>query len=284
MQNIKILVPADLSFSSGVREIAQEAGHRAGFEKKQTNMVRLVVDELFMNAVRYGSSEESHVFFEIIIEEAKLICAMEDEGKGDQKINAAELKSIIQKESDNVSLNKAHGRGLAQITSTLVQAFEVSDKEGGGLRIEFIIDKKVNEEKRPSISQGESTKILPEAEVKISGEVDLNNIDEVSENVERLFQEKNDIAFRLILDFSELQYCNSTFLGNLAAWQSLLDEMGGEGVIKKPTSGIYEILDLVGLTSIYKVEGLTEGEEKDGEKDEKKEELSQGNSKFHSVD
>ncbi|MBT4937414.1 STAS domain-containing protein [Candidatus Peregrinibacteria bacterium] len=277
MQNIKILVPADLSFSSGVREIAQEAARRAGFERKQTNMVRLVIDELFMNAVRYGSKEKSHVFFEIIIEESQLICAIEDEGKGEHKVTADELKNIIQKETDNVSLNKAHGRGLAQITSTLVQAFEITDKENGGLRIEFVIKKQLSEDKKSSVSLEESQKILPEAELKISGEVDLNNIEEVSENIEKLFSEKKDIPFCLILDFSELRYCNSTFLGSLAAWQSVLSERGGEGLIKNPTAEIFEILDLVGLTSIYRVE-----HSKGGEKSKKEE--GEGKSEFHKVD
>jgi anti-anti-sigma factor len=254
MFNIKILVPADLSFSSGVRDIAQEAANKAGFENKQVNMLRLVVDELFMNAVRYGSDNQSHVFFEAIIEPGKIICAFEDEGKGNTRITAEDLKNIIKKESENVSLNKSHGRGLAQITSTLVQAFEVSNKECGGLRMEFVMDKLNFAKKETSLNQkAKEEKILPTVEELISGEVDLNNMNEISEKIESIFKKHKDIPFRLVLDCSKLGYCNSTFLGSLAQWQSTLEENGGECVIKNPTQSIFEIFDLVGITSICKV-------------------------------
>ena len=254
--NVKILVPANLKFSAGVREISKEAGINAGFSNKQVNMFRLVIDELFMNAIRYGSDETSNVFVEIFIEENKLICAVEDEGKGEKKITAEDLKTIIQRETENTSLEKIHGRGLAQITSVLVKEFEVLDKENGGLRIEFIMEKCEDQELTKYKTQLKSPKvekILPEKTFKIQGNNANNNIEELSNSIKNFIQEHKDKAFRLILDLSELEYCDSMFLGKIAMWHSQLEANDGECVISKPSSQVFETIDLIGLTNVLTV-------------------------------
>lgn len=263
MKNIKVLLPANLSYSSAVRDIAQEAAKEAGFERKQTNMCRLVVDEIFMNAVRYGSNKDSHVFIEGVINENQLIFAVEDEGKGAKHVNAAELKTIIQQEVDNVSLKKTHGRGLAQITSNLVKAYEIYDKEGGGLRIEFVLEKQdeITSEVEASFLTRDASKILPEVKIALSGSIDLNNIEEEALKVNSILEEHAEHAFRLILDMENLSYCNSTFLGYLAAWQSDIEDKGGEAVIQNPSESVFEIMDLVGLTQIFVIEGKKQKEE-----------------------
>lgn len=274
MKNIKILLPASLAYSAAVREIAEEAAKQAGFERKQTNMCRLVVDEIFMNAVRYGSDKESHVFIEGVINENQLIFAVEDEGKGVKKVSAGELKTIIQQEVDNVSLKKTHGRGLAQITSNLVKAYEIYDKEGGGLRIEFVLEKQdETTTEREDFLQRDTSKILPEVKIDLSGSIDLNNIEEHALKISSILEEHTEHAFRLVLNMEHLDYCNSTFLGYLASWQSDIENKGGESVIQNPSESIFEIMDLVGITKIFVVEGR-----------KTKTENVQTTSQFHSID
>ncbi len=270
MRNIKILVPANLAFSAGIREISQEAANSAGFQDKQKNMLRLIIDEIFMNAVKYGSDNTSSVFLEFVIEENKLTCGIEDEGKGTIKLSAEELRNTMQRERENSELQKTHGRGLAQITSELVSAFEVSDRQNGGLRIEFIMEKNDNvEEFKPKISKLKSERrILPEKTIKISGIIDLNNIDGVKEKVEGIFSEHINEAFRLIFDFTELKYFNSSFLALLANWQSILEKTKGECIIKNPTDEVFEILDLVGLTNIFIIENTNKNKKEESFIDE----------------
>lgn len=257
MKNFKLLVPANLSFSAGVREIAWEAACIAGFSDKQKNMLKLVVDELFMNAIRYGSSSDSHIFIEGIIDGEKIIFAIEDEGKGKDAVNAEKLKSIINQQLNNSDLEKVHGRGLAQITSKLVEAYEIHDKEDGGLRFEFVMSKEAETAKETEAKTDmpkKSTKILAEKRFELTNSIDLNNMEKVEKDIENIFSEHSGEAFRLILDFSKLEYCNSTFLGQLAAWHTRLNDIGGEIVIFKPSKNIYEIIDLVGLTNLFIIE------------------------------
>lgn len=255
MQSFKILLPADLRFSAGVREFAQEAAILAGFSERQKNMLKLVIDEIFMNAIRYGSSKESTVLVEAVIDNDKVIVAIEDEGKNEKSVSAAKLQEIIEAQKQNTSLEKVHGRGLAQITSTQVDAFDVSDKEGGGLRIEFMMQKKDLEENVKEKKTIERSKTpLVEKQVKISGSIDLSNFTKISEEVEHILATSEDLPLRMVFDFSDLEYCNSSFLGQLAHWQTKVKEKKGECVIKNPTPSLFEILDLVGLTNIFIIE------------------------------
>ena len=282
---IKLLVPANLAFSSGVRDISKEAATLVGFDDKDKNLIRLVIDELFMNAVRYGSDDKSHIFVEILDHEGKLICAIEDEGKGESKIKAEALKKIIEEKRDEVSLDKEHGRGLAQITTQLVSAFDVFDKEDGGLRIEFAIEKGQAEAKssknKPKAKSGIEEKILPEKTVRISGSIDLSNLQEIITPINEVLEKYKNKPFRLILDFTKLDYCNSTFLGCLAEWHSKLDAYKGEVVVRNPKPNVKEILDLVGLSTVLRIKYdaddiiVDEGEkQKSAEEDQILDELS----------
>ncbi len=254
MKHIKLLVPADLSFSSGVREIALEASNAVGFGKKQKNMFRLVVDELFMNAIRYGSNKESNVFIEFVIDKNKIIAAVEDEGKGVKKISANELTDIINKEKNNTSLNKCHGRGLAQITSQLVSAFEVHDKKTGWLRVEFIVE--INELLETIVDKKEKKideKILMQETIVFKWVMDLIATNNNREKVNQVLSKYKDIPIRVLFDVTDLEYCVSTFLWLLATWQSFIDKSGGECVLLNPNETILEIFDLVGLLNIFTV-------------------------------
>ncbi|HPO06153.1 MAG TPA: ATP-binding protein, partial [Candidatus Gracilibacteria bacterium] len=255
MFNLKVYVPARLSFSAGIRDLILEAGNLAGFADRQINMLRLVVDELFMNAIRYGSNDQSHVFLEMYIEEGKIIAAIEDDGEGKKRIKAEDLKKILDDQTADASLHKSHGRGLAQITSQLVQKLEILDKDNGGLRIEFLMEKQnfPKEEFKPEVKR-RTNKVLPEVEIGFSGSIDLDNLEENAIKVQEVFAKHAGETFRLILDFAELEYCNSSFISYLANWQYELDKIGGEIIIKNPNNAVYEIIDLVGLSFILVIE------------------------------
>ena len=89
----------------------------------------------------------------------------------------------------------------------------------------------------------------PVYEIKLSGEIDQSNI---TEKVAPIYDQievmpENGV---LMLDFSELEYINSTFIGNLAAWYTSLQKKGGRICLKNVNDEIKEVLSLVGLLNI----------------------------------
>ena len=75
---------------------------------------KLIVDELFMNAVRYGSTEDkSLVYITFLFDENEIQFTIEDDGTGTNAISVEELKNIIQKNEKSTDLTRTSGRGLS---------------------------------------------------------------------------------------------------------------------------------------------------------------------------
>jgi len=98
---IAFTLPADLKLSSFVRCVSEEFFLHVGFVQEWAVRLKLVVDELFMNANHYGSAAEGgNVYISFEFDDNEITFRIEDEGKGKEKINAEELKKKIQKNSD----------------------------------------------------------------------------------------------------------------------------------------------------------------------------------------
>lgn len=137
------MIPADLGFSALSRKMSTALFEQLGLGDKEIFHLVLVIDELFMNAVKYGSDESSsvHLDFSFIAGEL-LTVVIEDEGKGD-KCCASELKGKMALEFQHHSPDKTSGRGLAQIALNLTDSFEIEDSQYGGIKITFTKSLKV---------------------------------------------------------------------------------------------------------------------------------------------
>ena len=256
-------MPADLKFSSFVRRVSEEVFHYAGFVKEWAERLKLVVDELFMNANHYGSKPEGgkiYITYEFDKEEVSF--RIEDEGEGKEKISAAELQKKITKNSDEMAdTTKTSGRGLALISSLWTDEMKIEDSPHGGVAVSFV--KKITTSAPPAAppllqAAGSeiATPVKPQGtkeEIKISGEIDASNLEEKIKPI----GEKLKVlppGSTLILDCQDLVYFNSTFIGYLAFWINELQAKQGSLILKNVSSQIREVLTLVGLTKVLYVE------------------------------
>ena len=188
MKTFRLTIPASLNYSESVRMIAMEVWENAWFSKREKNMIRLVIDELYMNAVKYWSDENSYVLVEWWFEWDTVFFAIEDEWKWKKKISAEDLIKIIEEEKNNTSLVKTHWRWLAQITWVMTSWFEVKNWKLWWIRIEFT-NKKWEKEPEKLISRklNNKQKNIPESskvEFFLKWEIDLSNLNEEIEEID----------------------------------------------------------------------------------------------------
>lgn len=269
-QKVELTLPADLEFSSLVRRISEEIFNHVGLTKEWANRLKLVVDELFMNANHYGSkSGEGKIYILFSFDESEVSFRIEDEGGGEEKTSAEELKKVIHKNSDEVNdVTKTSGRGLALISNLWTDELNIEDSQHGGIAISFT--KKISSEAPPAPSPmiqtpqpmapgAEAKEVSPVAPkgpselIKLSGEIDASNIEEkirpVSDKLKTLAE-----GSTLILNCKALTYINSTFIGYLAAWLNEIQAKDGQLVLKNTSKQVREVLELVGLSRVIYLE------------------------------
>ena len=283
-QKIQLNLPANLNHSALVRHIADEVFGDAKFSKPWCSRLKLVVDELFMNAVRYGSIKDTSIIYTTFMyDENGMEFTIEDDGTGEGTISAEELQKKISENEENTDLTRTSGRGLSMITKLWTDGMIISKSQYGGIAITFVkkletaaelppappaptgLIQQMVEQSTPALapaqpvpmpaptsvapSTSESKPKGPSYEIKLSGEIDQSNIEEkvapIYDQVEVMPE-----GGTLVLDFSELKYINSTFIGNLAAWHTSLNKKGGRVCLKNINDEIKEVLSLVGLLEI----------------------------------
>lgn len=269
-----IEVSANLKYSAAVRNFVSGFLIAEDVPEKWTRRLILVTDELFMNAVRYGSSEGSKVRVKCDSDNDKVSCTIMDDGSGKSKVTAKELQEIVLKKGEEMDHHKTSGRGLSIIASEWADSCEADDLPEGGIAIKIIkyrknlvqeakvekqemtqIEPKEEEKKEPEKTEiSQESKMNPNAEVQVvnfSGSIDESNLQEVIQPVrEMAYDEK---PYYLILDFTKLNYFNSLFIGTLADWNTRLEEKGGKLVIVGAGDAAKEILDLCGLLNIIPI-------------------------------
>jgi len=269
-QTIDITLPALLQYSSLVRELSESIFAHIGFTNEWTARLKLVVDELFMNANRYASKEgQSKIYLSFEYDESELHFRIEDEGAGEQKITAEELrKRIHQNEVALEDLHKTSGRGLALISKLWTDGFTVEDNDRGGISITFVkkvqsaappappISKTVGAQPPVTEESTPTAKVLTTGSkevISIDGEIDASNLEEKVSPIEAKVKTLGANAV-LELDCAKLRYFNSTFIGHLAAWHNALQEKGGQLVLKNANKDVQDILQLVGLSKVIYVD------------------------------
>lgn len=275
-QKIQLNLPANLNHSSLVRHTADEVFAAAKFNKPWCSRLKLVVDELFMNAVRYGSTKDkSTVYATFEYDENGIQFTIEDDGTGENAISAEELQRKINENEQNTNLTRTSGRGLSMITKLWTDGMTIQKSQYGGIAINFakkletaagpppppppptgliqqMVDQAAQVPEKPKAPAPTSEAHKPKGpsyEIKLSGEIDQSNINEKTTPIYDQIEVMPDNS-TLVLDFSELEYINSTFIGNLAAWYTTLHRKGGKVCLKNVNKEIQEVLSLVGLLEV----------------------------------
>lgn len=283
-QKILITITANLDYSSMIRHVAGEVFESAKFSKAWCGRLKLVVDELFMNAVKYGSTKDkSLVYLTFEYDEVGIQFSIEDDGTGPKAKSAEDLKALIHVNESNNDLTRTSGRGLALIAKMWTDGMQVAQSTYGGIGIGFT--KKLENAAKPPetapmglpIMSPEPSPIAPSVPpigattgapigspigspigkgpaytVKLSGEIDQSNmVQKIAPVTEQVNTMPNGAI--LELDLSELIYINSTFIGNLAGWYRALQQKQGNLRLLHVTEQVKEILTLVGLANVIEM-------------------------------
>jgi anti-anti-sigma factor len=268
-RKIELTLPATLKLSSLVRQIATDVFDYAGFTKEWVSRLKLVVDELFMNANRYASKEdESKIYIEFEYDEDSVVFRIDDEGAGNTKVTAEDLKKkVADNKESTMDLTKTCGRGLALISDLWTDEVVIVDSPRGGISISF--SKKITAEAPPAppmpniASQSvpapkkkEATPVVPQGPtevIKVVGEVDSSNVEEKAKPIQKKVDSMPEGGI-LVIDCAELIYFNSTFIGYLAGWHNMMLANNGQLVLKHVNSEVKDVLDLVGLSHVIYME------------------------------
>lgn len=268
-QTILLTFPATLKYSSLVRHMMDEIFVMVGFSKDWSNRLKLVADELFMNAVKYGSVEETgKVNIGMEYDSEGLLFFVEDEGAGKNKVTPEEINKIIKKNTNETQVTSTSGRGLAMITSLWTDTIEITPSTIGGIKVTFTkkvdntppppspmvqmqVDKFEEEKKTttPATMEESTSKKGPTFLFKLKGEIDQLNIEKNTIPVEDQIK-KMPKGSQLILDFTDVKFINSSFIGHLAAWYKSLKNLDGGVTVKNINQEVQDILNLVGLSHV----------------------------------
>ncbi len=254
-QTIEINVPADLGLSAIVRTLAHDVFREAGFPEAWCGRLKLVTDELFMNAVRYGSTPGiSVVRLRFVLGDGQIEFHIEDDGTGSQKMTPQELAARINQNEQDQGVARTSGRGLATITHLWTDGVTIDKSALGGLRVAFV--KKIETTPPPSFPAGAALvpalSLLADAPTftfQLSGSMDQDNVDAISKTLQKQILEA-PTRFNLVLDFKGLDYINSTFIGLLANWYNQAHPKGGVLQIANANASVRDVLTLVGLTKV----------------------------------
>ncbi len=261
LNKFKTALPARLNYSEFVRLFAFEMASDAKLSWKECNIVKLIVDELFINAVRYWSNEKSNVYIEWSFKPWEVSYCIEDEWKWSNKIKAKDLNKIINKEIKNDDPGKLHWRWLAQITTTMSTKFSVSDSRHWWLKIKFTkkawIGKEKHVKKKVNIHQDLKNETKIKKIFKLSWEIAPGSIEEFSNPIHD-YVEKIYTPVTIIFDCNDLKYINTVFIWNLLQWHSKINFHWWKIIIRDANEDVHDILDLIWLKKLILFENLNE--------------------------
>ncbi len=138
LNNIHLQVPANLCYSALVRNMADDILGFLKINNTWRNRLKLVVDELFMNAVKYGSTKnKSWIYITLSYHDALFHFTIEDDGAGKKTISAEKLQNKVNENQKNNDPNKLSGRGLSMISASWSDELKIEKSKHGGIKITF---------------------------------------------------------------------------------------------------------------------------------------------------
>lgn len=98
----------------------------------------------------------------------------------------------------------------------------------------------------------------PELVYAFKGELDETNVDPTFQPIYKELE--NDWTQVVVFDFKELTYLNSKAIGYITDIYSHADTHNGKLILRNLSPEVYDILDIVGITSIVEIENGPESE------------------------
>jgi anti-sigma regulatory factor (Ser/Thr protein kinase) len=137
---ITIMIPTQAYFLSGIRDfVVNLTQNMTGFSKQWAYRFQAVVDELCNNAIEHGSQPGAFIKVVLISTQGKsLEVVVEDTGTGSKKMNAEQMRSLLEERKQLMSNQQYlgfRGRGLPKIVGEWTDELTFEDTENGGLRI-----------------------------------------------------------------------------------------------------------------------------------------------------
>lgn len=130
---------ADASLSSDVRDAVAAFCVRHGIGQPYLNRAQVIADELYMNAVKYGSANPSDVVsLGMGIGDGTLSLSVEDRGNGNG-ITVEELRSLVARHREEGQPTDVDGRGLSLIVSGWSREMRIEPSALGGTKITSLI-------------------------------------------------------------------------------------------------------------------------------------------------
>ncbi len=86
--------------------------------------------------------------------------------------------------------------------------------------------------------------------LRFVGDLDATNVESVLEQVCNYF---TDGIVNIVADFKKLRYVNSTGLGILLHFSKSAKEKGGSFKIANVNENVYEIIEIIGATSLLEI-------------------------------
>jgi anti-sigma regulatory factor (Ser/Thr protein kinase) len=133
----KISISAKRSFGIPLRKIAEKIFRRSGFSPRECFRLACVFDEIFLNALKYGTKKGScvTVFFEW--EWGNYVRVRVDDKGGRVLRTADQIRKYMLHQIKNTNPIKRSGRGLAQIVSKWSDTLHIFQNKKGGISVSF---------------------------------------------------------------------------------------------------------------------------------------------------
>lgn len=96
--------------------------------------------------------------------------------------------------------------------------------------------------------------------IRVPGELDHHSADEISRSADRMLEEQN--IRRMIFDFSDTGFCDSSGIGMLMGRYKMMKALGGEVRAVQVGERVAKILMLSGIMKIIPVERAEGGMER----------------------
>lgn len=194
--SILLEVPAKLSCSQLVRQTVRQALDMTPMPACWVYRLMLVLDELFMNAVKYGSGRSDTVVIEVQRRKNGVVLRVSDAGKGG--MTPQRLSRLVRSNAEREGILHTSGRGLALIAKGWSDRMAIRRSRRGGITVE--VEKHFATAERDALPQ---TKIRPKKDDASTLIVQLR---------EPVFQPESNQEFLRLLDvLQDAKYTTVTF-------------------------------------------------------------------------
>ena len=152
------------------------------------------------------------------------------------------------------------------ITNLWTDELNIEEGKHGGISVSFI--KKIESTSTPphppliqmsldnikdEVSFDDIVVDGPVVNVELHGPIDNYEVDDIVAPAYAALENISDGSI-FSIDINEINYINSIFIGHLASWYNTIDKKKGHIILKNTSPQVKDILDIVGLGSVIKIE------------------------------